>query len=95
MTKYAISWEQGSGMPVYFTTIEYISSRYDAYGSSPEKKIWRTALLGEAKLFDTEDDAMLELTEKIGSPYGLQDTRPVQIIEVTDKQIFKAKLAEE
>ena len=99
MNKYAISWNHHRAGTVYFVTIDYTSSDWDTYGSSPQRTIRRSAMLSEAKIFDTKQEVN-DAVETLKKNYDPLDKKfsmseVYSIVEVTDKQIFKAKLVEE
>ena len=90
MTKFVIHWNHERVDSIYFMALEFKSRHTDTYGSAPEKYVHNTALLSEAMLFDTRGAAENFIATK------LHDTKqlPAKISEVTDKELFKARLSD-
>jgi hypothetical protein len=90
MTKFVIHWNHERIDNIYFMAVEFKSRHTDTYGSAPEKRIHNTAHLSEAMLFDTREAAENFIALK------LHDTNllPGKISEVTDKELFKARLSD-
>ncbi len=70
--------------------VQFKSRHTDTYGSSPEKTVHNTALLSEARLFDTREAAENFIATKLHDTNQL----PAEISEVTDKELFKARLSD-
>lgn len=91
MTKFVIHWNHKRVDLIYLMTVEFRSRHTDTYGSSPEKIVRNTALLSEAMLFDTREEAEEFIETKLHDTNQL----PAEILEITDKELFKAKLTDE
>ena len=88
--KYVIRWENDKVKYVYYQCVVYNNDKHYAYADDKETKtIIRSARLIDAVLFDTYKDASVEY-DRIIKP----DTT-AEIVEVTDKELFKARLSEE
>lgn len=85
MSKYVIAWPHRTG-ELYFRTIRYT---YFSSADADGKTLDRTANLSEALLFDSERTAQDYFDVEIAP-----DTTAF-IREVTDKEIFHAKLADD
>ena len=71
--------------------VQFKSRHTDTYGSSPEKIVCNTALLSEAMLFDTREAAEEYIETKLHDTNQL----PANISEITNKELFKARLSDE
>ncbi len=87
--KYVIQWTNARLQHIYFKNISFRSSDWDAYGSTPQKIIHRTAHLSETELYETREEAEEVVLIR------LDGDEHAEVIEVTDKEIFKAKLTDE
>ena len=78
-------------VPVYYKSTTFKSSDWDTYGSQPAMTNRWTINLREAKVFDTRVEA-IDLFEK-NIEQNVAIPNYIHIVQVTDKQLFKARLA--
>jgi len=78
-------------VPVYYRSTTFKSSDWDTYGSQPALTNKWTVKLREAKVFDTRVEA-IDLFEK-NIEQNVAIPKYIHIVQVTDKQLFKARLA--
>ena len=76
---------------VYYKSTTFTNSDWDAYGSCPAKTVQWAALTQDAKLFGTRVEA-LDVIEKDIDDLTNVDAKYVHIMQITDKQRFKAIL---
>lgn len=84
--KYAIHWGHTKVDSTYLMDVEFKSRHTDTY-----KIVLYTELLSEAPLFDTRESAEKFVETKLHDTFRNR----WHITEITDKELFKAKLAEE
>ncbi len=80
--------------PVYYESTTFKSSDWDTYGSQPAKSVRWTSLVRDAKLFGTRVEA-LDVLEKDLSDLTEAHVSHLHVVQITDKQLFKAALTEE
>ena len=88
--KYVIHWNHERIDYIYFMAVQFKSRHTDTYGSTPEMIVLNTAHLSEAMLFDTREQAKKFIDAKLQNTNQL----PAGIAEVTDKELFKARLSD-
>lgn len=77
---------------VYYKSTTFKSSDWDAYGSNPAKTIHWAMLIQDAMLFDTREAAQAVIHNHIDDLTNV-DSKYIHVIQITDKQLFKATLA--
>jgi hypothetical protein len=77
----------------YYKSTTYKSSDWDTYGSQPALTNTWTSLLREAKVFSSRLEALDIFEKNIEDHVSMPDI--IHVIQVTEKQLFKAALTEE